>query len=111
MLTGRWGLVGFPGWPDLTASVQSLCFGPVLLQVLSSSPRRMRAGCNSFIASRDQKGFPGGAGSDGSACQCRACGFDPWVEKISWRIPWIGEPGGLPPMGLKSQTGAACIHH
>ena len=20
---------------------------------------------------------------------------------LAWRIPWIGEPGGLPPMGLK----------
>ena len=23
-----------------------------------------------------------------SACQCRRCRFDPWVEKISWRRKW-----------------------
>ena len=23
-----------------------------------------------------------------SACQCRRCGFDPWVRKISWRREW-----------------------
>ena len=23
-----------------------------------------------------------------SACQCRRCGFDPWVGKIPWRRKW-----------------------
>ena len=23
-----------------------------------------------------------------SACQCRSCGFNPWVRKISWRRKW-----------------------
>ena len=23
-----------------------------------------------------------------SACQCRSCGFDPWVGKIPWRGKW-----------------------
>jgi len=23
-----------------------------------------------------------------SACQCRRCGFDPWVRKIPWRRKW-----------------------
>ena len=96
LLMGKWRLVGFPGWPDLEASPQSLCFGPVLLQVLPSSPRRMRAGCNGFITSRDQKGFPGGASSKGLACQCRTCGFDPWVEKISWSREWQHTPVFLP---------------
>ena len=43
-----------------------------------------------------------------SACQCRRCGFDPWVRKIpcrkkrqppssilAWEIPWTEEPGRL----------------
>ena len=29
-------------------------------------------------------GFPGGSVS----CQCRTCGFDPWVGKILWRRKW-----------------------
>ena len=33
-------------------------------------------------------GFPGGAGGTESACQCRRCGFDPWVRKIPWRRAW-----------------------
>ena len=49
-----------------------------------------------------------------SACYCRRCGFNPWVEKISpekemityysilaWKIPWTEEPGGLQPMRLQ----------
>ena len=28
------------------------------------------------------KGFPGGKDS---TCQCRRCGFDSWVRKITWR--------------------------
>ena len=31
------------------------------------------------------RGFPGGKES---TCQCRKCGFDPWVEKIPWRRKW-----------------------
>ena len=30
-------------------------------------------------------GFPGGSDGKESACQCRRCGFDPWVRKIPWR--------------------------
>ena len=45
-------------------------------------------------------------------CQCRRCGFDPWVGKIpcrrtwqptpailAWEIPWTEEPGWLQSMG------------
>ena len=48
-----------------------------------------------------------------SACQCRRCRFDPWVEKtpgegndmttcssiLAWKLPWTEEPGGLQSMG------------
>ena len=47
-----------------------------------------------------------------SACQCRRCGFDPWVREdpleqasrssiLAWKIPWIEESGGLQCMGSK----------
>ena len=49
-----------------------------------------------------------------SACQCRRCGFDPWVGKnpwrrkmtihssiLTWEIPWTEEPGGLQSMELQ----------
>jgi len=49
-----------------------------------------------------------------SACQCRRCGFNPWVGKIPWRriwqptpvfLPWTEHPGGLQSMrSQKSQT-------
>ena len=31
-----------------------------------------------------------------SSCQCRRCGFNPWVEKISWRRKWKPVPIFLP---------------
>ena len=31
-----------------------------------------------------------------SVCQCRRCGFDPWVQKIPWRRKWLPTPGFLP---------------
>ena len=41
-------------------------------------------------------------------CQCRRCGFDPWVGKIPWRRKWqptpvllLEEPGGLQSMESK----------
>ena len=30
------------------------------------------------------------------ACQCRRCGFDPWVRKIPWRREWLSTPVFLP---------------
>ena len=53
-------------------------------------------------------GFPRWVSGKESTCQCRKCGFDPWVEKIPWRrswqptpvflpgeSPWTEEPGGV----------------
>ena len=50
-----------------------------------------------------------------SACQCRSCGFNPWVGKIPWRrkwpptpvfqpaeFPWTEEPGRLQSMGSQN---------
>ena len=45
-----------------------------------------------------------------SACQCRRCGFSPWVRKMPWRRKWQPTPVFLPgnfhgqrsPVGLKS---------
>ena len=44
-------------------------------------------------------GFPGGASSKESTCQCgrlKGCGFDPWVGKISWSRKWHLTPIFLP---------------
>ena len=40
---------------------------------------------NTFEQSLGNMGFPGGSDSKESACQCRTCGFNPWVRKIPWR--------------------------
>ena len=43
-------------------------------------------------------GFPGGVSDKESTCQCKRCkrpGFQPWVGKIAWKIPWTEEPDGL----------------
>ena len=59
-----------------------------------------------------------------SACQCRRCGFDPWVGKIPWRkkwqptpvfllgkIPWTEEPGRLQSMWSKRVGDNWVIEH
>ena len=72
--------------------------------------------------SRGQWGFPGGPSGKEAACQCRRCGFDPWVRKTPWRrtwqsiplflpgkIPWTEETGGLQSMGLQRDRTEATL--
>ena len=42
------------------------------------------------------KGLPKWLGGKESACQCRRCGFHPWVRKIPWRRKWQPIPVFLP---------------
>ena len=49
---------------------------------------------NEKVVSR--KGFPGSASGKESTCQCRRCGFSPWVGKIPWRRAWKPTPVFLP---------------
>ena len=35
-------------------------------------------------------------GGKESTCQCRRCGFNPWVKKIPWRRKWQPTPVFLP---------------
>jgi len=37
---------------------------------------------------REIVGFPGGTSGKEPACQCRRCGFNPWVRKIPWGRKW-----------------------
>ena len=44
-------------------------------------------------------GFPGGSvvkKKKYSACQCKRCGFDPWVRNIPWSRKWQPTPVFLP---------------
>ena len=43
-----------------------------------------------------ERGFLGGANGKETACQCRRCGFSPWVGKIPWRRERQPTPGFLP---------------
>ena len=62
----------------------------------------------------EQYGLPRCLRGKESACQCRKCGFDPWVRMIPWRrkwqptlvflpekIPWTEETGSYSPWGRK----------
>ena len=40
--------------------------------------------------------LPRGLSGKESACQCRKCRFDPWMEKIPWRRKWQPTPVFLP---------------
>ena len=41
-------------------------------------------------------GHPRWLRDKGSTCQCRRCGFNPWVGKIPWRRKWQPTPELLP---------------
>ena len=45
---------------------------------------------------RPVMGFPGGPSGKESICQCRRCGFNPWVGKIPQRRKWQPTPVFLP---------------
>ena len=36
--------------------------------------------------------FPGDTSGKEPACQCRKCGFDPWIGRIPWRRKWQPTP-------------------
>ena len=42
------------------------------------------------------QGLPRWLSDKESACQCRRCGFNPWIEKIPWRRKWQLTPVFLP---------------
>ena len=46
-------------------------------------------------------------------CQCRRCGFDPWVRKIPWRRKWQPTPVFLPGKshGWRNLTGCSPWGH
>ena len=52
-------------------------------------------------------GLPSWLSGKESTCQCRRCGFDPWVGKIPWRRNWEATPVFLPEEshGQKSLVG------
>ena len=58
----------------------------------------------SFVHSKTQfitailhftEGFSGGSAVK-NTCQCRRCGFDPWIRKIPWKRTWQSIPVFLP---------------
>ena len=40
--------------------------------------------------------FPGGTSGKEPTCQCKRCGFEPWVGKIPWMRAWQLTPVFLP---------------
>ena len=49
-----------------------------------------------FIAELHFTGLPWWLSGKESTCQCRRCGFGPWVGKIPWRKKWQPTPVFLP---------------
>ena len=46
--------------------------------------------------STGEKELPRCLNDEESTCQCRRCGFDLWVRKVSWRKKWQPTPVFLP---------------
>ena len=57
--------------------------------------------------------LPGWLSGKESTCQCRRCGFDPWVRKIPWRGKWQPTPVCLPgdSHGQRSPVGCSPWGH
>ena len=70
--------------------------------------------------SQGKAGLPRWQSGKEATCQCRRCGFNPWVQEDAlerkWqpapvlygRIPWTEEPGELQSMGLQ-RVGHDCV--
>ena len=43
-----------------------------------------------------------------SACQCKRCGFSPWVRKIPWRRKWPPTPVFLPGKSHRQRSLVGC---
>ena len=53
-------------------------------------------------------GLPRWLSGKESACQCRRCGFHPWVRKIPWRRKWQLTPVFLPGKSHGQRSLAGC---
>ena len=83
-----------PSWPE-AANIMNLVW--ILLVCFK----------NTFKYTYTSLGLPRWVSGKESACQCRRCGFDPWVGRIPWRRKWQPTPVFLPGKshGQKSLAG------
>ena len=49
-----------------------------------------------YTVGNREKRLPWGLSGKESVCQCRRCGFNLWVERMSWRRKWLLTPVLLP---------------
>ena len=66
----------------------AICFS---VSLLSPSPPLSQVTENSTYVTQPM-GLPWWLSGKEFACQCRRCGFDPWVGKIPWRRKWQPPP-------------------
>ena len=62
---------------------------------MHANPTRILLKCE-FRFTSSGVGLPRWLSDKNSACQCRRCGFSPWVGKIPWRRAWQLTPVFLP---------------
>ena len=78
--------------------------------IIISTSKKLWALCFiSFNNNKKNMTTSQGAGGKESACQCRRCGFNPWVGKIPWRGKWQPASVFLPEKfhGQRSQGGCS----
>ena len=113
---------GHQSWP------LTLLFSSIVCFIICNFPSMVKGdwifkpGVVYFFYTFANIGLPTWFSGKESACQCRSCGFDPWVRKIPWRrkwqptpvflpgeSPWTEEPGGLQSMGSQ-RAGHNWVH-
>ena len=82
-LLGKWKNVwmSLVWWFPVGTNILGWCLDFILVQT------QLMLGCPRWLSSKE------------FTCQCRSCrrhGFDPWIEKIPWRMKWQSTPVLLP---------------
>ena len=94
-LTKLWGRVGEKnGWPSLRGDKRENRGDKGWKRKRSEQLLQEKGSWRKNILKRifmnlcDLRGLPRWFSGKESACQCRRCGFDPWVWNISWKRKW-----------------------
>ena len=101
-------------WTKDSGGLQSIGFQRVGHDLVTKQRQQQQT---SFYPTKGTLGLPKWLSGQESTCQCRRCGFNLWVEKVTWRRAWQPTPVFLPgkshgqrnladysPWGHKNQT-------
>ena len=69
---------------------------PGVTKVASSKDLGLIYFCLYLLSAQRHQTLPRWYSGEESVCQCRRCGFDPWIRKLPWSRKWQPTPVFLP---------------